>query len=73
MTPEKESYAPGVSNARMRKFLWAASAVLSGALIAAAGVFYLVLDRTGSWIAVISMIGLLMVVARNVVRRRLLG
>ena len=57
----------------LRKVLWSATAVLSGALIAVAGVFYLVLDHTGSWIAVISMIGLLIVVARNVVRRRLLG
>jgi hypothetical protein len=64
---------PGVSSARLTKFMWVASAILSGALIAVGGVFYLVLEHTGSWIAVISMVGLVIVVARNVVRRRRLG
>lgn len=72
MTPENERYALGVS-VWLGKVVWPASAVLSGAMIAVAGFFYLVLDHTGSWIAVIGMIGLLIVIARNVARRKLLG
>jgi hypothetical protein len=73
MTPEEESYAADVGSTRFGKFAWYASAVLSGVLIAVAAIFYLVLDHTGTWLAIISIVGLLIVVARNVMRRRVIG